>query len=135
MSTLVKATSHTDTKPNYAVTDPPVPAVADTEFGIFVGTGVQSNVEAWNGLNTCSEALREAGWPNPTIGTVSYATYDTLLHRLLVGNGVPPPLPPPVVAVLQGMDFTVAGRSNDTHVQRMAEVYLERVVTPWPWPA
>ena len=112
MGTLVKATADHNTKPNYAVTTPlaGAVAVADGEFAVFVGSTVGSQLEAYNGIEKCMEALREAGWPNPITSQLSYAHYDTVQHDITVGNGVAPTLTEDMVAVLQGLDFTVEGK-------------------------
>lgn len=127
MGMEITATADSDTKPNYSVatTAAAVVAVADGEFVAFIGDSVGSKVEAYNGLEQCRMALREAGWPNPVTLQLSYAQYNTVTHTMTVGNGAAPTLAETDVAVLQGLDFTVAGDSNSPHVRRMAELYLE----------
>lgn len=127
MGTEITATADHNTKPNYTVatTAAASVAVADGEFVAFIGASVGSRLEAYNGLEQCRMALREEGWPNPVTTQLSYAQYDTVSHVMTVGNGAAPTLAETEVAVLQGLDFTVAGKSNSGHVRRMAEQWLE----------
>jgi hypothetical protein len=129
MGTSVIAALDGDTKPNYTVATVVAGSfvVADTEFGIFVGNAVQSQLEAFNGLEMCKHALRDAGWPNPVTTEKSAAVYDTATNTLAVTNGAPPTVAEDDVAIFQGLDFTQAGDSNSGHATRMAEQWLESV--------
>jgi hypothetical protein len=121
MGTQVTATSDTDTKPNYTVA--PVlaasVAVVDGEFAVWVGNLVPINTDGYTGLVHCWQALREAGWQNPTTGVVVEAIYDTNLDVFT------DTLAEDCVAVIQGFDFTQTGISNSAHSRRMAESFLE----------
>lgn len=127
MGLEITSTTRADTKPTYtsATTAAASVAVADGEFACFVGATVGTNLEAFNGLIRCANALREADWPNPVTLELSSAMYDTKTGILTVANGAAPTLTEDVVAVLRGLDYAPAGFSCSAHVRRMAEVYLE----------
>jgi hypothetical protein len=128
MGTQVTAALDSDTKPNYTVATVVAASVAivNGEFAAWVGNAVGSQVEAINGLVKCSQALREAGWPNPTTGVFNSAVYNTVTHTMTVAlAAVLPTLAETDVCVLQGLDFTQAGDSNSGHVRRMAESIIE----------
>lgn len=128
MGTQVTADDRSNTKPNYTVATVAFGAVAivDGEFAVWVGDSVSTNVEAYNGLLKCVQALREAHWPNPLTTTFNSAKYSTTTHTLTVALGAAlPTVAETDVVVLQGLDFTPAGVTNSPHVRRMAEMYLE----------
>jgi hypothetical protein len=121
MGTQVTAVLDSDTKPNYTVA--PVlaasVAVVDGEFAVWIGEDVFINLDAYTGLTHCWQALREAGWQNPTTGVVVEAIYDTKLQSFT------DTLTEDCAAIIQGFDFTQSGVSNSAHSRRMAESFLE----------
>ena len=121
MGTQVTATADSNTKPNYTVATVLVAsiAVADGEFAVWVGATISDQVVAFDGIRMCKQALRELGWPNPLTLAVSEAIYDTQLQAFTVTATED------CVAVIQGFDFTPAGKSNSAHSARMAELWLE----------
>lgn len=127
MGTLVTSTSRTDSKSQFVVTTPAAGAVtvADGAFAAFIGATVQTNVEAFNGLETCKEKLREAGWPNPITGQLSAVVFNTATQAYTVTNGAAPTLTEFDVALLQGLDYTPAAVSNSPRAQAMAEAFLD----------
>lgn len=127
MGTLVKATAKHDTKPNYSIATVAAGSVtvADGEFALFVGANQDPQTIMNAGKQKCLQALREAHWPNPVTTQLSAAVYKITTGTLAVTNGVAPTLTEDDVAVLQGLDFNVAGSSNSAHVHRLFEMALE----------
>jgi hypothetical protein len=127
MGTLVTSTSQADSKSGFVVTTPLAASVvvADGSLASWVGATVSTNVESYNGLGTCKEKLREAGWPNPVTAELSAAVFNTKTQVLTVTNGIAPTLTEDDVAVLQGLDYTPAGVSNSPRAQAMSELWLE----------
>jgi hypothetical protein len=128
MGTKVLAAADTDTKPNYTVSTVLAASVAiiDGQFAAWVGNAVTTNVEAYNGLGRCKEALREQDWPNPTTGIFNSAVFNTITGVLTVALGaILPTVAETDVCILQGLDFTQAADSNSGHAQRMSESWLE----------
>jgi hypothetical protein len=128
MGLEITSTARSQSKPQYTVatTAAASVAVADGELVVFVGTTVQTNVEAFNGIGVCVDALREKGWPNPTTLQFASAMYDTHTKTLtVVEDGALPTLTENVVAVIRGIGYTGPGQSCSKYVIRMAELYLE----------
>jgi len=121
MGTLVTSTASYQTKPQYTVETVAfgLVAVADGEFASFIGADISAQVVAWDGLETCKEALRETGWPNPTTGVVVEAIYDTVTQSLT------DTLSETCVAVIKGSDYKPAGFSCSPDAMREAEKWLE----------
>jgi len=121
MGVQVTATADSNTKPNYTVATVLAAsvAVADGEFAVWVGATISDQLVAFDGVRMCKQALREAGWLNPTTGVVIEAIYDTQTQNIV------DTLTEDCVAVIQGFDFTPAGVSNSAHSVRMAEKWLE----------
>jgi hypothetical protein len=128
MGLEITSTSRSQSKPQYTVatTAAASVAVADGELVVFVGSTVQTNVEAFNGIGVCVAALRENDWPNPTTLQFASAMFDTKTKVLTVQpDGVLPTLTEDVVAVIRGLDYTGPAESCSKYVSRMAELYLE----------
>jgi hypothetical protein len=128
MGTQVTAALKSDTKPNYTVATVVAASVAivDEEFAIWAGDTIASQLEAYNGLLQCSQALREAGWLNPTTLQFASAAYNTVTGVLTLDlDGALPTLAETDVCVLQGLDFAYDHESNSAHVRRMQESWLE----------
>ena len=127
MGTKVLAAADHNTKPNYVVSTVVAAsmAVLDGEFAIWIGATVITELDAYNGLLRCSQALREAGWPNPVTLEFSAAAFDTQTGILTVTNGAVQTFTEDQVVVTQGLDFTQGGDSNSPHVRRMQELWLE----------
>ena len=128
MGLEITSTARSQSKPQYALATTAAGSVvvADGELVVFVGTNVQTNVEAWNGISTCTDALRDNGWPNPTTLQFASAMFDTKTQTLtFVADGAAPTLTEDVVAVIRGLNYTGPGQSCSKYVKRMAELYLE----------
>ena len=128
MGTQVTADDKGNTKPNYTVATVAAASVAsvDGEFAVWAGDAPASELEAYNGLLQCSQALREAGWPIPTTLQFVSAAYNTVTGVLTVDlDGVLPTLAETDVCVLQGLGFSFVHESNSPHVRRMQESWLE----------
>ncbi len=128
MGTQVTATADTNTKPNYTVATVVAASVAivDGEFAVWVGADITTQLEGYDALTLCKQALREADWPNPGTGVFNSAFINTITNVLTVALGaVLPTLIESDVCVLQGFDFTKSADSNSGHAKRMAESYLE----------
>jgi hypothetical protein len=128
MGLEITSTSRADTKPNYTVATTAAASVvvADGELVVFVGSTVQTQVEANNGILQCIQALREIQWPNPATTTFASAVYDTKTNVLTVEpGGALPTLTEDVVALIRGLDYSPAGCSSSAHGRRMIEMYLE----------
>lgn len=129
MGTKVLAAADHNTKPNYVVSasTAALMAVLDGEFAIWIGATVITQLDAYNGLLQCSQALREIDWPNPVTLEFSTAAYDTRTGILTVTNGAVQTFTEDQVVVTQGLDFTQSGDSNSPHVRRMQELWLEDI--------
>ena len=129
MGTKVLAAAKENTKPNYVVSTVVAGsmAVLDGEFAIWIGATASTQLESYNDLLQCSQALREAGWPNPVTTEFSTAALDTKTGVLTVTNGTAQVLTEDQVAVVQGFDFSFPHESNSAHVRRMQESWLEDV--------
>ena len=127
MGTKVLAAADHNTKPNYVVSTvtAALMAVLDGEFAVWIGATVSTQLETYNGLLQCSQALREADWPNPVTSEFSTAAYDTRTGILTVTNGAVQTFTEDQVVVTQGFDFTKPADSNSPHVRRMQELWLE----------
>ena len=127
MGTKVLAAADHNTKPNYVVSTVVAASVAitDGQLALWIGATIGSQLEAYNGLLQCSQALREASWPNPVTSEFSAAAVDTKTGVLTLSNGAAQTFTEDQVAVMQGLDFTPAGVSNSAHVRRMQEKWLE----------
>ena len=129
MGLEITSTSRAQSKPQYTVatTAAASVAVADGELVVFVGSTVQTQLEAFNGLDTCTEALRDNDWPNPTTLQFASAMFDTKTKILtFVADGALPTLTEDVVAVIRGLDYTGPAESCSKYTIRMAEIYLEQ---------
>jgi hypothetical protein len=128
MGFQVTAADKSNTKPNYtaAIVVAASVAIVDGEFAVWVGDAITAQVDAYNGLLQCSQALREAGWDNPATTVFNSAVYNTKTGLLTLALGaVLPTLGEADVCVLQGLDFSYAHESNSAHVRRMQETWLE----------
>jgi hypothetical protein len=124
MGTQVLAAADHNTKPNYVVSTVAAGSVvvADGEFALFVGANATVQLNAFNGaVAHCRQALREAGWQNPTTGVVVEAIYDVITQQST------DTITEDTVALIQGFDFTKVGDSNSAHGKAMMELYLEDV--------
>ena len=129
MGTKVLAAAKYNTKPNYVVSDVLAAsmAVLDGEFAIWIGATASTQLESYDDLLQCAQALREAGWPNPVTLEFSAAAIDTRTGILTLTNGVVQTFTEDQVAVMQGFDFSFPHESNSAHVRRMQESWLEDV--------
>jgi len=129
MGTKVLAAADHNTKPNYVVSTVVAGSMAilDGQFAVFIGATIATQLEAYNGLLQCSQALREADWPNPVTLEFSTAAYDTRTGILTVSNGAVQTFTEDQVVVTQGFHFTQPADSNSAHVRRMQELWLEDV--------
>jgi hypothetical protein len=129
MGTKVLAAADHNTKPNYVVSTVVAAsmAVIDGQFAVWIGATVITQLDAYNGLLQCAQALREADWPNPITTEFSTAAYDTQTGILTLTNGAAQTITEDQVAVVQGLDFTQGGDSNSPHVRRMQESWLEDI--------
>ena len=121
MGTQVTAAADHNTKPNYTVATVLAASVAvtDGQFAIWIGNNVPVQVQTFDETIKAMQALREAGWLNPTTGVVVEAIRNALLSQST------DTLTEDCVAVIQGFDFTLVGDSNSGHVRRMLELWLE----------
>jgi len=121
MGTQVLSTANYETKPQYTTSTVAFGAIAiaDGQLATWVGADVSANVVAWDGLETCKEKLREAGWPDTTTGVVSEAIFDT------VTQSITDTLSETCVAVIKGSGYKPAGFSCSPDVTRLSEVWLE----------
>lgn len=125
MGTLIKATSDSDTKPNYAVTTSTAAAaaVADGELALFVGDSTGNRLETYNAIvKHVRQAFREAGWPQPA-GTGQDLS---VIYTVPTQEFSQAALAETDVALIMGFGFTPAHDSGSAHVQRMAELWLEQ---------
>lgn len=128
MGLEITSTSRAQSKPQYTVatTAAASVAVADGELVVFVGSTIQTPVEAFNGIDNCTAALRDNDWPNPVTTQFASAMFDTKTKVLtFVADGALPTLTEDVVAVIRGLDYTGPGESCSKYTIRMAELFLE----------
>lgn len=131
MGTQVKAVADHNTKPNYATSTVAAGSVAivDGEFAIFIGSTVPAQVAGWAGLTQCMQAMREAGWIDPTTLQFASAVYNVVTSVLtVVTDGAHPTLTEDDVAIIKGFGFSTSFDSCSTHTKRLFEKALEDVL-------
>jgi len=121
MGTQVLSTSRGDAKVNMTVSTVIAAsvAVADGQLVSWVGATALPQVEAFNGLGSCVDKLREAGWPETTTGVVVEAIYNVPLNTFV------DTLTEDCVAVIKGSTYTHAGFSSSPVCSSQSGLWLE----------